>query len=118
MEKTDTSDDEQRVVLNDGGKLVAFPSVTAACSYLRQRAADQPPRPCAVYGDHKDFLRLRYRLIEVLDGVIERESNVASRWMSEATTWGDYFEAKEARGGASSRYDTEVRWLTYGGKTP
>ena len=115
MGKTDIGGDQQGVVLKEDGKLVEFPSVAEAFSYLRPRAADQPPRPCTVYGDNKDFLRLRYRLIEVLDGVIERESNVASRWMSEATTWGDYFEAKEARGGASSRYDTEATWLTYGG---
>jgi len=115
MGKAGTGGDELLIVLLDDGKRVEFPSVTTAFGYLRTRAAHQHPRPCTVYGDNKDFLRLRYRLIEELDAVIERESAVASRWMAEATTWGDYFEAKEARGDASSRYDTKATWLTYGG---
>ena len=41
---------------------------------------------------------------------------IYSRWMSQSSSWEDYFEAKEMRIEAALKFDFAASWLKYGGE--
>ncbi len=74
-----------------------------------------------IYGPRQNFDTIRSAIIDYIKELNSAEYNkgreVYSRWMSQSTSWEDYFEPKEMRIEAALKFDFKASWLKNGGET-
>ena len=101
-------------VASDEGRKT-FPSLADALAYLEPIVQLRKPRQMVVYGSRRAFANLRQKLKRATFNAMARDSEIINRWMSQTTSWSDYFECKDMREDAMRNRDLNVGWLTYGG---
>jgi hypothetical protein len=92
-----------------------FPSVAAALAYLRPIVSVGKPGARIMYGSRRAFDMLRQKLKKATFDAIARDHEITNRWMSQASSWSDYYDFKDMREDAFRRHDISVGWLAYGG---